>query len=79
MGIEDCRHLSARLERDVAIGDEHVVPVPPGLVAQTRASARTHSKPDPFDAIARAVLRAPDLSGLAQRDLAETENASRPA
>src|SRR5215208_4416776 len=58
-GIEDCRHLSARLERDLLTGGESVVRVPPKLMAQTRASARTRGKSDPIDAlaVARAVLR----------------------
>jgi transposase len=62
-GIEDCRHLSARLERDLLSGGERVVRVPPKLMAQTRASARTRGKSDPIDAlaVARAVLREPDL------------------
>jgi transposase len=62
-GIEDCRHLSARLERDLLSGGEQVVRVPPKLMAQARASARTRGKSDPIDAlaVARAVLREPDL------------------
>ena len=38
--IEDCRHLSARLERDLMAGGQKVVRVPPKMMAQTRASAR---------------------------------------
>lgn len=62
-GIEDCRHLSARLERDLLAGGQEVVRVPPKLMAQTRASARERGKSDPIDAlaVARAVLREPDL------------------
>src|ERR1700748_3541246 len=61
--IEDCRHLSARLERDLLTAGQQVVRVPPKLMAQTRASARTRGKSDPIDAlaVARAVLREPDL------------------
>jgi len=61
--IEDCRHLSARLERDVLTAGQQVVRVPPKLMAQTRASARTRGKSDPIDAlaVARAFLREPDL------------------
>ena len=61
--IEDCRHLSARLERDVLTAGQQVVRVPPKLMAQTRASARTRGKSDPIDAlaVARAALREPDL------------------
>jgi transposase len=61
--IEDCRHLSARLERDLLTAGQRVVRVPPKLMAQTRASARTWGKSDPIDAlaVARAYLREPDL------------------
>ena len=73
-GIEDCRHLSARLERDLLTGGEQVVRVPPKLMAQTRASARTRGKSDPIDAlaVARAVLREPDLP-VAAHDLVSRE------
>lgn len=62
-GVEDCRHLSARLERDMLASGQTVVRVPPKLMAQTRASARERGKSDPIDAlaVARAVLREPDL------------------
>jgi transposase len=62
-GVEDCRHLSARLEIDLLTAGERVVRVPPKLMAQVRASARTRGKSDPIDAlaVARAVLREPDL------------------
>ena len=61
--IEDCRHLSARLERDLLAGDQKVVRVPPKLMALTRRAARTRGKSDPIDAlaVARAFLREPDL------------------
>jgi transposase len=61
--IEDCRHLSARLERDLLAADQRVVRVPPKLMALTRKSARTRGKSDPIDAlaVARAYLREPDL------------------
>src|ERR1700753_2592799 len=62
-GIEDCRHLSARLERDLLTAGQQVVRVPPKLMAHVRASARTRVKSDPIDAlaVARAFLREPDL------------------
>jgi transposase len=62
-GIEDCRPLSARLERDLLGAGQKVVRVAPKLMAQARASARTRGKSDPIDAlaVARAVLREPDL------------------
>ncbi|CAM3827409.1 IS110 family transposase [Occultella aeris] len=61
--IEDCRHLSARLERDLLGAGQQVVRVPPKMMAQTRASARTRGKSDPIDAlaVARAFLREPGL------------------
>ncbi|WP_179964242.1 IS110 family transposase [Mycolicibacterium duvalii] len=61
--IEDCRHLSARLERDLLALGQKVVRVPPKLMAQSRASARTRGKSDPIDAlaVARGFLREPDL------------------
>jgi transposase len=61
--LEDCRHLSARLERDLLAADQKVVRVPPKLMALTRKSARTRGKSDPIDAlaVARAFLREPEL------------------
>ncbi|AXH37092.1 IS110 family transposase [Humibacter sp. BT305] len=66
-GIEDCRHLSARLERDMLAAGQQVVRVPPKLMAQARASSRERGKSDPIDAlaVARAVLREPDLPAAA--------------
>lgn len=61
--VEDCRHLTARLERCLLAAGERVVRVPPKLMAGTRRSARTPGKSDPIDAlaVARAALREPDL------------------
>ena len=61
--VEDCRHLSRRLERDLLGAGELVRRVPPKLMAQTRNSARTYGKSDPIDAyaVARAALTHPDL------------------
>lgn len=61
--IEDCRHLSARLERDLLTAGQHVVRVPPKMMAEQRRVARTRGKSDPIDALAvgRAFLREPDL------------------
>jgi len=61
--IEDCRHLSARLERDLLTAGQAVVRVPPKMMAEQRRVARTRGKSDPIDAlaVARAVLRQPDL------------------
>jgi transposase len=61
--VEDCRHLSRRLERDLLAAGEGIVRVPPKLMAHVRDSARTYGKSDPIDAlaVARAALREPDL------------------
>jgi len=61
--IEDCRHLSARLERDLLTAGQKVVRVPPKMMAEQRRVARTRGKSDPIDAlaVARAALRQPDL------------------
>lgn len=61
--VEDCRHLSRRLERDLLAAGERIVRVPPKLMANTRSSARSYGKSDPIDAhtVARAALREPGL------------------
>lgn len=61
--IEDCRHLSRRLETDLLAAGESVVRVPPKMMAGQRRSARTRGKSDPIDArsVARAALSEPDL------------------
>ena len=61
--VEDCRHLSRRLEADLVAAGERIVRVPPKLMAHARDAARTYGKSDPIDAlaVARAVLRHPDL------------------
>ena len=61
--VEDCRHLSRRLEADLLASGERIVRVPPKLMAHARDSARTYGKSDPIDAlaVARAALRHPDL------------------
>jgi transposase len=61
--VEDCRHVSRRLERDLLAAGERIVRVPPRLMAATRTSVRTPGKSDPVDAlaVARAALREPDL------------------
>ena len=61
--VEDCRHVSTRLERALLTAGARVVRVPPKLMAQTRSSARTRGKSDPIDAlaIARAAWREPNL------------------
>ena len=61
--VEDCRHLSRRLEADLLAAGEQIVRVPPKLMARARDSARTYGKSDPIDAlaVARAALREPGL------------------
>jgi transposase len=61
--LEDCRHLSRRLESDLVRAGERVVRVPPKLMAGARRSARERGKSDPIDAaaVARAALREPGL------------------
>ncbi len=61
--VEDCRHLSRRLEADLLAAGEEIVRVPPKLMAHARDAARTYGKSDPIDAlaVARAALREPDL------------------
>ena len=72
--IEDCRHLSRRLERELLGAGEQVVRVPPKLMAGARRGARTRGKSDPIDAlaVARAALREPGLP-VAQLEGAERE------
>ena len=61
--VEDCRHLSRRLEADMLAAGEELVRVPPKLMAHARDAARTYGKSDPIDAlaVARAALREPGL------------------
>jgi transposase len=61
--VEDCRHLSRRLEADLLAAGERIVRVPPKLMAHARDAARTYGKSDPIDAlaVARATLREPNL------------------
>ena len=75
--VEDCRHVSVRLERALLGAGEQVVRVPPKLMAGTRSSARTRGKSDPIDAlaIARAALREPDLP-IAEHDQSSRELSS---
>jgi transposase len=61
--VEDCRHLSRRLERDLLTAGEAIVRVPTKMMAHAREAARSYGKSDPIDAlaVARAALREPDL------------------
>jgi transposase len=62
--IEDCRHVSGRLERFLVARGERVVRVPPKLMAGARQSVRERGKSDQIDAVAvaRAALREGPLS-----------------
>jgi transposase len=57
--IEDCRHVSGRLERFLLGRGERVLRVAPKLMAGVRKTAREPGKSDPIDAlaVARAALR----------------------
>jgi transposase len=57
--IEDCRHVSGRLERGLVASGDRVVRVAPGLTESSRRAVREPGKSDPIDAtaIARAALR----------------------
>jgi transposase len=61
--VEDCRHLSRRLERDLLVAGERILRVPPKLMAHARDGARSYGKSDTIDAlaVARAALREPNL------------------
>jgi transposase len=56
--IEDCRHVSGKLERSLLARGERVVRVPPHLMAGRRRGLRQAGKSDPIDAlaVARAAL-----------------------
>jgi transposase len=56
--IEDCRHVSGRLERALIGFGERVIRIPPALTVDARRAARTPGKSDPIDAgaVARAAL-----------------------
>jgi len=57
--LEDCRHVSGRLERCLVGQGERVVRVPPKLMGQARRGERRPGKSDEIDAVAvaRAALR----------------------
>jgi transposase len=57
--LEDCRHVSRRLEQALIAAGERVVRVPPKLMGVSRRGERTPGKSDQIDAlaVARAVLR----------------------
>jgi transposase len=61
--LEDCRRLTAHLERVLLQAGERVVRVPPKLMVISRKAERTYAKSDAIDAIsiARAAVREPEL------------------
>jgi len=61
--LEDCRHVSRRLERVLQKRRERLVRVPPRLTAPQRRRGRSRGKSDLIDAlaVARAALREPAL------------------
>src|SRR5262245_57251583 len=61
--LEDCRHLTRRLESDLLTAGLRVVRVPTRLMAGARKASREIGKSDPIDAeaVALAALRHPDL------------------
>ena len=61
--VEDSRVYTRLLEHDLMAARQHVVRVPTVLMAHCRKSARAAGKSDPIDAaaVARAVLREPNL------------------
>jgi transposase len=61
--LENCRHLSRRLESDLLHAGEPVVLVQARLMATARITGRQLGKSDPIDAlaVARAALREPNL------------------
>jgi transposase len=54
--VEDCRHVTARLERALLGAGERVIRVPPSLTGESRRSSRTPGKSDPIDARAVALV-----------------------
>jgi transposase len=57
--LEDCRHVSRRLEQALVTAGQRVVRVPPQRMGQTRRGERQPGKSDQIDAlaVARAVVR----------------------
>jgi transposase len=57
--VEDCRHVTSRLERALLGAGQRVIRVPPSLTGESRKASRTAGKSDPIDAraVALAALR----------------------
>src|SRR3954454_10609112 len=73
--IEDCRHVSGRLERFLIARGERGVRGPPKLVAGRRRAARERGKSDPIDAL--AVARAALAEGIETLPVAQLEGPAR--
>jgi transposase len=61
--VEDCRHVTGALERELVAAGERLLRVPPKLTAPERRLGRARGKSDSIDALAaaRASLREPRL------------------
>jgi transposase len=57
--VEDCRHVTSRLERALLGAGERVIRVPPALTGESRKASRTPGKSDAIDAraVALAAIR----------------------
>jgi transposase len=55
--LEDCRHLTRRLEGDLLAAGQRVIRVPTRLMADARRAGRERGKSDPIDAEAVAWRR----------------------
>jgi transposase len=73
--IEDCRHVSGKLERFLLARGERVVRVPAKLMAGRRRSARERGKSDPIDSL--AVARAALEEGIETLPVAQLEGPAR--
>jgi transposase len=73
--IEDCRHVSGKLERFLLARGERVVRVAPKLMAGERRGSRQAGKSDPIDAL--AVARAALREGISALPLAALEGPAR--
>lgn len=73
--IEDCRHVSGKLERFLLAHGERVVRVPPKLMAGRRRGSRESGKSDPIDAL--AVARAALEEGIDTLPVAALEGPAR--
>jgi transposase len=73
--VEDCRHVSGKLERFLLARGERVVRVPPKLMAGRRRSLREAGKSDPIDSL--AVARAALEEGIDTLPVAQLEGPAR--